>query len=81
MAGKRGVLRFTQRDVARAFRAAKSAGVTVRVDILPNGELSVVPVNGALSVVPVNGVQEPQEQHNEWDQALGKPAPKVRSRV
>jgi hypothetical protein len=27
MAGKRGVLRFTQRDVARAFRAAKSAGV------------------------------------------------------
>lgn len=72
MAGKRGVLRFTQRDVARAFRAAKSAGVTVRVDILRNGELSIVPVNGA---------QKPQEQHNEWDQALGKPAPKVRSRV
>ena len=72
MAGKRGVLRFTQRDVARAFRAAKSAGVTVRVDILRNGELSVV---------PVNGTQEPQEQHNECDQAHGKPAPKVRSRV
>ena len=38
--------RFCQRDVTRAFVAAKAAGVDVRVDILRDGTLSVIPVSG-----------------------------------
>jgi hypothetical protein len=66
MGGKRGLLRFCQRDVTRAFRAAKAAGIPVRVDIGRDGSLSVVPVIG------------PQPQGNEWDQAFDQPPPQVR---
>jgi hypothetical protein len=41
----KGLQTFTQRDLARAFRAAKQAGVEVRVEISRNGPLNVVPVN------------------------------------
>jgi hypothetical protein len=39
--------RFTQRDLARAFRAARQAGVDVQVNITRDGTLNVVPVSGA----------------------------------
>jgi hypothetical protein len=60
--------RFTQRDLARVFRAAKQAGVDVQVTIARDGTLSVIPVSG------------PQEaaQTNEWDKALGHPPAKIR---
>jgi hypothetical protein len=44
MSGKKAT-RFLLRDVARAFRAAAAAGVVLeRVDILPDGVLSLVPM-------------------------------------
>lgn len=35
---------ITQADVARALRAAKAAGDGWRVDILPGGVISIIPV-------------------------------------
>ncbi|MCX5513740.1 hypothetical protein C3941_13650 [Kaistia algarum] len=35
---------FVQADVSRALRAAKAAGDGWRVDILPGGVISIVPV-------------------------------------
>ena len=32
---------FRQRDIARAFRAAKAAGITAQVDIALDGRLSI----------------------------------------
>jgi hypothetical protein len=42
--GKRVQL-FRQADVTRAFRAAKEAGIDVRIDIA-KGFLSIIPVHG-----------------------------------
>jgi hypothetical protein len=44
MAGKRGSLRFSQRDVTRAFCAAKTAGLDVRIDIARDGTLTILPL-------------------------------------
>lgn len=56
---------FRQRDVSRAFRAAKLAGITARVDIAPDGTIRIFQL------------ADPQDQPktNEWDDVLGKPAP------
>jgi hypothetical protein len=35
---------FKQRDVVRALRAAKAAGVTARIEIAPDGKISLVPM-------------------------------------
>jgi hypothetical protein len=35
---------FKMRDMARAFAAAKQAGVNARIDILKDGTMSVIPV-------------------------------------
>ncbi len=35
---------FKMRDMARAFAAAKLAGVNARIDILKDGTMSVIPV-------------------------------------
>ena len=41
---KRKLLSFTQRDVARAIRAAASAGVSIaRIRISRNGDIDIVP--------------------------------------
>jgi hypothetical protein len=32
---------FRQNDIARAFRAARAAGVTARVDIAPDGTIRI----------------------------------------
>ena len=63
--------RFKQRDVARAFKAAKAAGVEVaRVDLAPNGTISVIPADP----------QNPQNpSNNEWDDLLGKPTTPLHS--
>ena len=35
---------WKQRDVTRAFRACQAAGVAVRVEILPDGKLVLIPI-------------------------------------
>ena len=71
MPGKRAPSRFTQRELAKAFRAAKSEGIDVQIKITRDGTLTINQLAGDASAQP----------ENEWDKALGKPAPKVRPRV
>jgi hypothetical protein len=40
----RGPARFKQSDVARAMKGAKNAGVDVRVEIVLDGKMSIIPV-------------------------------------
>jgi hypothetical protein len=49
--------KFTQADVARVFKAAKSAGETVRVEIHPDGRLVATPLSK----------REVPASENEWD--------------
>jgi hypothetical protein len=60
---------WKQRDVTRAFKAAKTAGLNVRVDIAPDGKLSIIPVKG-----------DDPPQPNEWDEVLGTTSDKVHPR-
>jgi hypothetical protein len=43
MAG-RGKVLFKESEIARCFRAAKTAGISIKVNIAPNGGLSLIPV-------------------------------------
>jgi hypothetical protein len=61
---------WKQRDVTRAFKAAKTAGLNVRIDIAPDGKLSIIPMKGA----------DPP-QPNEWDEVLGTSSDKIRPRL
>ena len=61
---------WKQRDVSRAFKAAKTAGLNVRIDIAPDGKLSIMPVKG-----------DDPPQPNEWDEALGTTSDKVHPRL
>jgi hypothetical protein len=61
---------WKQRDVTRAFKAAKTAGLNVRVDIAPDGKLSIIPVKG-----------DDPPQPNEWDEVLGTTSDKVHPRL
>ena len=55
---KRKRLTFTQRDVARAIRAAESAGMSIaRIRISRDGDIDIVP-----GEAPTNSTTE-----NEWD--------------
>jgi hypothetical protein len=42
--GNRRPCPFKETDVARAFRGARAAGITARVDITKDGKLSIIPV-------------------------------------
>ena len=50
--------RVTQADVARALRAARQVGVSVCVDILPDGTIRLLPASG--EVKPFSGAVTPQ---------------------
>jgi hypothetical protein len=52
---------WKQRDITRALRAAEKAGVTTRVEITPDGKLSLVPE----SRLPNGGVE--RITPNPWD--------------
>jgi hypothetical protein len=62
----RAPCRWKQRDATRALRAARAAGIEARVDIAPDGKISIIPLIGP---------QEPPKKTNEWDDVLGKPMP------
>jgi hypothetical protein len=57
---------FRQNDIARAFRAARAAGITARVDIAKDGTISIS------QLTPLEG-SKPSPETNEWDRAFGKP--------
>jgi hypothetical protein len=57
---------WKQRDVTRAFKAAKTA----RIDIAPDSKLSIIPVKG-----------DDPPQANEWDEVLGTTSDKVHPRL
>jgi hypothetical protein len=46
---------FTQADIARVLRAVKDVGVAVRVEILPDGKISVEPVANAAAPTQYKG--------------------------
>ena len=64
--------RWRQRDVTRAMKAAKAAGINARVDIAPDGKLSVVPIEVSDARIKINIGErennitgEPTEQSSE----------------
>jgi hypothetical protein len=62
---RRGPCKFTQRDVQRVMRAAKNVGMSARIEIAPDGRISIIPF---IEMAPalVAGVTGP----NEWDTVL-----------
>jgi hypothetical protein len=62
---------FRQRDISRVFRATRAAGVTARVDIAPDGTISIF----ELTPQEAAAAPKPAPETNEWDDVLGKPAP------
>ena len=61
---------FKLRDMARALKAAKLAGVTASVDILRDGTLRLTPITG-------RPPQDPPKT-NEWDSVLDKSQTEIR---
>ena len=53
---------FTETDVRRAFRAARKEGLDVRVDLMPDGRISIIPIAGADAIA----TSVPGDV-NEWD--------------
>jgi hypothetical protein len=43
----RRAARVTQADIARALRAAEQTGARVRVDVCPDGTISLIPIEAA----------------------------------
>jgi hypothetical protein len=66
----RGPSKFKERDIVRALRAAKKAGIDARIDVAPDG---------ALRIVPVNGDDAPSA--NQWDEHLDQLQAQIRSRL
>ena len=60
----RGSCTFRQRDLTAALKAAKAAGVQVRVKIDKDGTMTVIP-DHATAAEPAKSGNE-----NEWDEAL-----------
>jgi hypothetical protein len=57
-----------EKDISRAFRAARAAGIEARVDIAPDGKISIIPVTG----------QQGPSKTNEWDSVLDKSQTEIR---
>jgi hypothetical protein len=49
---------FKEKDVSRAFRAARAAGVTARVDIAPDGTIRI------FQIPPQEAVEGPKPSPN-----------------
>ena len=65
----RGPSLFRQRDVTRAFKAARAAGVDVRLEIEP----------GKMTIIAVSGGRKDAPNINEWDEVLDPAKTKIRS--
>jgi hypothetical protein len=63
---KRGVARFKERELARAVRAARSAGGVERVEVTRDGVINVI-------LAPKDGeAKQTGGNNDEWDEALKK---------
>jgi hypothetical protein len=62
---------FKQTDVERLLRAHQAMGVSVTIEVTPNGSLRALPLKAMAT----------EASANPWDKADGAPAPKVRSRL
>ena len=49
---------WKQRDVTRAFRAASRAGVTIRIEIAPDGKLILIPIPDVPSTTHSNDADD-----------------------
>jgi hypothetical protein len=56
---------FRERDISRAFKAARAAGVTARVDIAPDGTISIFPLT------PQEAAEAPKPSPNGTPAAAG----------
>jgi hypothetical protein len=66
----RGPSRLKERDLTKAFKAAKKAGINVRIDVAVDGKLSIVPVETEDAMKP-----------NPWDEVLDQDPAKVCPRL
>jgi hypothetical protein len=68
---KLGDMLFKQMDVERLLRAHQAIGVSVTIEVTPDGTLRALPLKPMAA----------EASANPWDKADGAPAPKVRSRL
>jgi hypothetical protein len=57
--------KFTETDLRRALRAATKEHITARVDVMPDGRISIVPIAGAAAIATTVPCDV-----NEWDGPL-----------
>jgi hypothetical protein len=56
--------KFTETDLRRAMRAARKEHVPARIDVMPDGRISIIPIAAA----DANAITAPADV-NEWDDA------------
>jgi hypothetical protein len=66
---RRGQSRFRQRDITRAFRAARKAGIEVRIDVAADHTLRIIPVSGDNASL------------NPWDEVFEQNSIKIHPRL
>ena len=52
--------KFTEADLRRAMRAATKEHLSTRIDIMPDGRISIIPI-------PAEGTTPASSEVNEWD--------------
>ncbi len=57
--------KFTETDVRRAMRAAQKEHIAVRIDLMPDGRISIIPVAGADATATADPAVA-----NEWDKVV-----------
>lgn len=55
---------FRQSDITRVLKAARAAGVDIRVEIEPSGKIVIIPMKDAATNA---------DSFNEWDEVLSRP--------
>jgi hypothetical protein len=65
----RGASRFKERDIMRAFRAARKAGIEVRIDIAADHTLRIIPVSSDDASL------------NPWDEVFDQNSIKIHQRL
>jgi hypothetical protein len=65
----RAASRFKERDITRAFRAARKAGIEVRIDVAADHTLRIIPVSGDNASL------------NPWDEVFEQNSIKIHPRL
>jgi hypothetical protein len=56
--------KFTEADLRRAIRAARKEGILGRVEVMPDGRISIAPITGTDTAATAAATDA-----NEWDAA------------